>query len=101
MLANTKTITGWAVMDKKEGWALTAEGIKEHLHQVSQEKSMRGPTEGGRSSVQGVKLLYIRDYLYTHTAKEHPLKRKNRKHIFGFSSNAMCFLLVFLRVGRL
>ena len=27
---------------------------------------------GERSSRQGVKLLYIRDYLYTHAAKEHP-----------------------------
>ena len=26
----------------------------------------------GRSSGQGVKLLYIRDYLHKHTNKEHP-----------------------------
>lgn len=26
----------------------------------------------GRSSGQGVKLLYIRDYLYSHATKEHP-----------------------------
>ena len=32
----------------------------------------------GRSSGQGVKLLYIRDYLYTHATKEHP---KNAKDI--------------------
>lgn len=32
----------------------------------------------GRSSGQGVKLLYIRDYLYAHATKEHP---KNARHI--------------------
>ncbi len=32
----------------------------------------------GRSSGQGVKLLYIRDYLYAHATKEHP---KNASHI--------------------
>ena len=35
----------------------------------------------GRSSGQGVKLLYIRDYLYTYTDKEHP---KNAKDIKEF-----------------
>lgn len=35
----------------------------------------------GRSSKQGVKLLYIRDYLYAHTDKEHP---KNANHIVDF-----------------
>ena len=35
----------------------------------------------GRSSKQGVKLLYIRDYLYTHTNKDNP---KNAKHIVGY-----------------
>lgn len=35
----------------------------------------------GRSSGQGVKLLYIRDYLYTYTNKEHP---KNAKHIVEY-----------------
>ena len=35
----------------------------------------------GRSSGQGVKLLYIRDYLYTHTNKEHP---KSAKEICAF-----------------
>ena len=35
----------------------------------------------GRSSGQGVKLLYIRDYLYAHATKEHP---KNAKHIRDF-----------------
>lgn len=35
----------------------------------------------GRSSGQGVKLLYIRDYLYAHATKEHP---KNAKHIVDY-----------------
>ena len=35
----------------------------------------------GRSSGQGVKLLYIRDYLYAHTDKEHP---KNAKEIVKY-----------------
>ena len=59
-------------MDEKESWGLTEEEIKQRLRQQSQENSKRGSTRGGRSSGQGVKLLYIRDYLYTHAAKEHP-----------------------------
>ena len=35
----------------------------------------------GRSSGQGVKLLYIRDYLYAQATKEHP---KNANHIVAF-----------------
>lgn len=35
----------------------------------------------GRSSGQGVKLLYIRDYLYAHAIKEHP---RNATHIKEF-----------------
>ena len=35
----------------------------------------------GRSSGQGVKLLYIRDYLYTYTNRENP---KNAKHIVEY-----------------
>lgn len=35
----------------------------------------------GRSSGQGVKLLYIRDYLYAHTNKDNP---KNAKHIVDY-----------------
>ena len=31
----------------------------------------------GRSSKQGVKLLYIRDYLYTHTNKDNPKNAKD------------------------
>ena len=35
----------------------------------------------GRSSGQGVKLLYIRDYLYHYATKEHP---KNTKAICDY-----------------
>lgn len=68
-------------MDEKESWGLTEEEIKERLRQVNQQTAKRGPTRGGRSSGQGVKLLYIRDYLYAHATKEHP---KNAKHIRDF-----------------
>ena len=59
-------------MDEKEGWSLTEEEIKERLRQVNQQTAKRGPTRGGRSSGQGVKLLYIRDYLYAYATKERP-----------------------------
>ena len=68
-------------MAEKDSWGLTEEEIKERLRQVNQQIAKRGPTRGGRSSGQGVKLLYIRDYLYTHATKEHP---KNAKHIRDF-----------------
>lgn len=68
-------------MDKKEGWGLTEEEIQERLRQINQQSAKRGPTRGGRSSGQGVKLLYIRDYLYAHATKEHP---KNARHIRDF-----------------
>ena len=59
-------------MDEKEGWGLTEEEIKERLRQVNRQNAKRGPTRGGRSSGQGVKLLYIRDFLYARATKEHP-----------------------------
>ena len=65
-------------MEKKEGWGLTGEEIKERLRKLNQEKEEKGPTRGGRSSGQGVKLLYIRDFLYAHATKEHP---QNAIHI--------------------
>lgn len=71
-------------MDEKEGWGLTEEEIKERLRQVNQQNTKRGPTRGGRSSGQGVKLLYIRDYLYAHATKEHP-KNANRIQDFLMS----------------
>lgn len=54
-------------MAEKEKWDLSREEIEERLRKFSQEqkgKDKAGPTRGGRSSKQGVKLLYIQDYLY-------------------------------------
>lgn len=59
-------------MDKKDSWGLTEEEIKERLRKLNQEKEEKGLTRGGRSSGQGVKLIYIRDFLYAHATKEHP-----------------------------
>lgn len=59
-------------MEEKESWGLTEEEIKQRLRQQNQENSKRGFTRGGRSSGQGVKLLYIRDYLHKYADKEHP-----------------------------
>lgn len=69
-------------MEEKASWGLTEEEIKQRLRQQNQENSKRGPTRGGRSSGQGVKLLYIRDYLYAHATKEHP---KNTNDFAGLS----------------
>ena len=66
-------------MDEKEGWGLTEKEIKQRLHQQNQENSKRDSTRGGRSSGQGVKLLYIRDYLYAEATKEHPKKAREIK----------------------
>ena len=44
----------------------------------------------GRSSNQGVKLLYIRDYLYHHATKEHPqnaTKIKNYLAVHGIEAS--------------
>ena len=68
-------------MEEKKTWDLSREEIEERLRKLNQEKKAKGPTRGGRSSGQGVKLLYIRDYLYAHATKEHP---KNAKHIRDF-----------------
>ena len=57
-------------MADQEKWELSREEINERLRKLGQEK--KEPTRGGRSSGQGVKLLYIRDYLYHHATKEHP-----------------------------
>ena len=57
-------------MSDNEKWDLSREEIERRLLQLKQEK--QEPTRGGRSSGQGVKLLYIRDYLYHHATKEHP-----------------------------
>ena len=57
-------------MADQEKWGLSREEIEARLRKQNQEK--KEPTRGGRSSGQGVKLLYIRDYLYHHATKEHP-----------------------------
>ena len=57
-------------MADQEKWELSREDIDERLRKLKQKKVE--PTRGGRSSGQGVKLLYIRDYLYHHATKEHP-----------------------------
>ena len=53
-------------------WGLSREEINERVRKQNEEKKAKGPTRGGRSSGQGVKLLYIRDYLYHYATKEHP-----------------------------
>ena len=59
-------------MADQEKWGLSREEIEARLREQNQEQKTKGPTRGGRSSGQGVKLLYIRDYLYHHATKEHP-----------------------------
>ena len=56
----------------KEKWDLSREEIEERIRKSNQEWREKGKTRGGRSSGQGVKLLYIRDFLYAHATKEHP-----------------------------
>lgn len=53
-------------------WELSREEINERVRKQNAEKDAKGPTRGGRSSGQGVKLLYIRDFLYAYATKEHP-----------------------------
>ena len=61
-------------MADQEKWDLSREEIERRLLQLKQEK--QEPTRGGRSSGQGVKLLYIRDYLYHHATREHSQNAK-------------------------
>ena len=68
-------------MADQEKWELSREEIEARLRKQNQEKDNKGQTRGGRSSGQGVKLLYIRDYLYAHATKEHP---QNAKRIQEF-----------------
>ena len=63
-------------MADQEKWGLTREEIEERLRQQNQEFKEKGLSRGGRSSGQGVKLLYIRDYLYHHATKAHPQNAK-------------------------
>lgn len=80
-------------MEEKETWGLSEEEKRERLRKFSQEqkeKDAKNPTRGGRSSGQGVKLLYIRDYLYHHATKEHPqnaTKIKNYLAVHGIETS--------------
>ena len=65
----------------KEKWDLSREEIEERIGKSNEEWRKKGATRGGRSSGQGVKLLYIRDYLYHHATKEHP-QNANRIQAF-------------------
>lgn len=57
------------------------EEILAQLSALNKASDTKGLTRGGRSSGQGVKLLYIRDFLYAEATKEHP---KNARHIKEF-----------------
>lgn len=59
-------------MADQEKWELSREEINERIQKQNQEFKRKGATRRGRSSGQGVKLLYIRDYLYAHATEEHP-----------------------------
>lgn len=50
-------------MADDEKWELSREEINKRVHELNQKKKVQGPTRGGRSSGQGVKLLYIRAFL--------------------------------------
>ena len=63
-------------MADNEKWGLSREEIDRRLRELNQKKKATGPTRGGHSSGQGVKLLFIRDYLYQHATKEHPKNAK-------------------------
>ena len=49
-------------MADDEKWGLSREEIDKRVRELNQKKA-QGPTRGGRSSGQGVKLLYIRAFL--------------------------------------
>ena len=50
-------------MSDDEKWGLSREEIDKRVRDLNQKKKATGPTRGGRSSRQGVKLLYIRAFL--------------------------------------
>lgn len=56
-------------MDDK--WELSREEIDRRVRELNEANEQKEGTRGGRSYGQGVKLLYIRDYLYQNTNKEH------------------------------
>lgn len=51
-------------------WELSREKIEERIRNSNQEWKQKGPTRGGRSSGQGVKLLYICDDLHRQTKRK-------------------------------
>ena len=59
-------------MADQEKWDLSLEEIEQRSQKLKKDPKQQEKTRGGRSSGQGVKLLYIRDYLYHHATKEHP-----------------------------
>ena len=61
-----KNRTGGIWMADQEKWDLSREEIERRLQKLKADPKQHEKTRGGRSSVQGVKLLYIRDYLYHH-----------------------------------
>lgn len=63
-------------MADQEKWELSREEIDRRLQKLKADPKQHEKTRGGRSSGQGVKLLYIRDYLYHHATKEHPQNAK-------------------------
>lgn len=72
MIYYQKTVKDGKSMADDGKWELSREEIEERIRKQNQEWKQKGPTRGGRSSGQGVKLLYIRDFLYAHATKEHP-----------------------------
>ena len=77
---------GGIPMADDEKWGLSREEIDKRVWELNQKKKATGPTRGGRSSGQGVKLLYIRDFLYAHATKEHP-QNDNRIQDFLMANN--------------
>ena len=59
-------------MADNEKRELSREEIDRRLRELNQEKKVKGPTRGGHSSGQGVKLLFIRDYLYSGLPRNTP-----------------------------
>ena len=77
---------GGTPMADDEKWGLSREEIDKRVQELNQKKKAQGPIRGGRSSGQGVKLLYIRDFLYAHATKEHP-QNANRIQDFLLTKN--------------
>lgn len=77
-------------MADQEKWKLSREEIDRRLQKLKADPKQKEKSRGGRSSGQGVKLLYIRDYLYHHATKEHPqnaTKIKNYLAVHGIEAS--------------